>query len=219
MPCSIMSKSSKRYMDDIRGFTSAQPISRTRKSKNMLPILTKRRVQWLARSIGFIPRRRRKVHDDIKGIGDKADCASVPALVESVRVVLLSCQSTMEGLATLIPENQYWRWKDMWTNSMRSAVYSAVFCDFLINGTLLSLEATCEQLGSTVLLSHLTIDMSDQPCPSAVKSEWKDRFQLAVEDYLHGVITLVNELVSVAQQLSRKLSHSLYRSRVWRSTP
>lgn len=29
-----------------------------------------------------------------------------------------------------------------------------------------------------------------------VKNEWKDRFQLNVEDYLHGVITLVNELVS-----------------------
>ena len=28
-----------------------------------------------------------------------------------------------------------------------------------------------------------------------VKEEWKDRFALTAEDYLHGLITLVNELV------------------------
>lgn len=31
-------------------------------------------------------------------------------------------------------------------------------------------------------------------CP--VKEEWKDRVALPVEDYLHGVISVVNELVS-----------------------
>jgi hypothetical protein len=28
-----------------------------------------------------------------------------------------------------------------------------------------------------------------------VKEEWKDRFSLTPEDYLHGVITVINELV------------------------
>ena len=28
-----------------------------------------------------------------------------------------------------------------------------------------------------------------------VQDEWKDRFTLSIEDYLHGLITLVNELV------------------------
>lgn len=28
-----------------------------------------------------------------------------------------------------------------------------------------------------------------------VKHEWKDRFILSVEDYLHGLITMINELV------------------------
>ena len=31
----------------------------------------------------------------------------------------------------------------------------------------------------------------------AVHPEWEDRFTLAVEDYLHGLISLVNELVRV----------------------
>ena len=30
----------------------------------------------------------------------------------------------------------------------------------------------------------------------SVKPEWQDRVTLSVEDYLHGVITLVNELAS-----------------------
>jgi hypothetical protein len=28
-----------------------------------------------------------------------------------------------------------------------------------------------------------------------VREEWKDRFSLTPEDYLHGVITVINELV------------------------
>lgn len=83
-------------------------------------------------------------------------------LVDSVRAVLVSCQSTMANMAALIPENQYWRWKDMWTNSLRSAVYSAVFCEFLANGTLLSLESTCDQLGSMANLWPLAPINIDQ---------------------------------------------------------
>ncbi|KAI0031390.1 translin, partial [Vararia minispora EC-137] len=104
--------------------------------------------------------------------------SQIPALVDSVRPVLASCKSTSEGIATLIPPNQFWRWKEMWTNSLRSAVFSAVFSEFLMNGALLSLDAVAEQLG--------------------IKEEWKDRFALSVEDYLHGVITLVNELSRLA---------------------
>jgi hypothetical protein len=31
----------------------------------------------------------------------------------------------------------------------------------------------------------------------SVKEDWKDRFSLPVEDYLHGLISMVNELASV----------------------
>jgi len=34
-----------------------------------------------------------------------------------------------------------------------------------------------------------------------VKEEWKDRFSLTPEDYLHGVITAINELVRIHQSL------------------
>ncbi|KAF5311264.1 hypothetical protein D9758_018757 [Tetrapyrgos nigripes] len=62
----------------------------------------------------------------------------------------------------------------MWCNSLRTAVFAAVLIEYLTNGTLLSLKTTNEILG--------------------IKEEWKDRVALSAEDYLHGLISLVNEL-------------------------
>ncbi|KAF5369585.1 hypothetical protein D9758_002681 [Tetrapyrgos nigripes] len=99
---------------------------------------------------------------------------SIPTLVDSVRPILTSCGETFAGLAELIPPNQFWRWKEMWCNSLRTAVFAAVLIKYLTNGTLLSLKTTNEILG--------------------IKEEWKDRVALSAEDYLHGLISLVNEL-------------------------
>ncbi|GLB38539.1 putative translin [Lyophyllum shimeji] len=99
---------------------------------------------------------------------------SIPALLDTVRPVLLSCRETMAGLVDLIPENQFWRWKDMWSNSLRTVVFTASLIEYLSSRTLISLSQVSEILG--------------------IKEEWKDRLSLPVEDYLHGLISLVNEL-------------------------
>ncbi|THH12550.1 hypothetical protein EW146_g7586 [Bondarzewia mesenterica] len=104
--------------------------------------------------------------------------SEVGALLDSVRPVLNSCQATTSALASIVPANQFWRWKDMWTNSLRAAVFSAVLIEYLSNGSLLSLSGVSDQLG--------------------IREEWKDRFILSVEDYLHGIITMVNELSRLA---------------------
>ncbi|KAI0061698.1 translin [Artomyces pyxidatus] len=104
--------------------------------------------------------------------------AEIPTLLDSVRPVLHSCQDTTAALAAIIPPNQFWRWKDMWNNSLRASVFSAVLIEFLANGTLLSLASVSEQLG--------------------IKEEWSDRFVLSVEDYLHGLISMINELSRLA---------------------
>ncbi|KAG5645473.1 hypothetical protein DXG03_006018 [Asterophora parasitica] len=101
--------------------------------------------------------------------------ATVPALLDTVRPVLASCQETTSALAGLIPENQFWRWKDMWSNSLRTSVFAASLIEYLSTRTLITLPQVSEILG--------------------VKDEWKDRLALPVEDYLHGLISLVNELV------------------------
>jgi hypothetical protein len=73
---------------------------------------------------------------------------AVPALLDSVRPVLLSCQDVSRALATLIPENQFWRWKEMWSNSLRTAVFAASLIEYLSNRSLISLSRAAEILGS-----------------------------------------------------------------------
>ncbi|THV05316.1 Translin [Dendrothele bispora CBS 962.96] len=103
---------------------------------------------------------------------------SIPALVGAIRPVLASCGETFGGLAELIPPHQFWRWKDMWCHSLRTAVFVAAMIEYLTNRGLLSLQATASTLG--------------------IKDEWQDRVALSAEDYLHGLIGLVNELSRLA---------------------
>ncbi|KAF9534474.1 translin [Crepidotus variabilis] len=99
---------------------------------------------------------------------------NLPALLDSIRPVLVSCRDNIANLAVVIPENQVWRWKEMWTNSLRTAVFVAVLIEYMLTRQLLSLPDTAIYLG--------------------FKDEWNDRVNLAVEDYLHGLISVVNEL-------------------------
>jgi len=62
----------------------------------------------------------------------------------------------------------------MWSNSMRTVVFAAALIEYLRKGSLLSLPRAAETFG--------------------IQEEWKDRFTLPVEDYLHGLIAMVNEL-------------------------
>ncbi|KAF9013412.1 Translin [Cyathus striatus] len=102
----------------------------------------------------------------------------IPILLDSVKLILLSCKHITTALAFIIPENQFWRWKDMWSNSLRTAVFSAALVQYLTDGTLIPLPRVAELLG--------------------VKDEWKGRMALPAEDYLHGIITLINELSRLA---------------------
>lgn len=76
------------------------------------------------------------------------DVPLVPPLLDAVRPILRSCGETAAAFAAIIPPNQFWRWKDMWSNSLRTAVYSAALVEFLTTGTLISLAQTSQTLGS-----------------------------------------------------------------------
>ena len=116
----------------------------------------------------------------------------VPPLLDSVRPILRSCHDTSAALASLVPSNQFWRWKEMWSNSLRTAVYSAALVEYLSTGSLITISQANELLGS-----ELAEPSSNQSTHIiSVKEEWADRFLIAVEDYLHGLISLVNELVN-----------------------
>ncbi|KAL1715363.1 Translin [Schizophyllum commune] len=104
--------------------------------------------------------------------------AEMPKLLDSVKPTLNSCFETTNAIAAIIPPNQFWRWKDMWSNSLRNVVFSAALIEYLSTGSLISIQRVEEIL--------------------KVKEEQKDRFCLPPEDYLHGIISMVNELSRLA---------------------
>ncbi|KAI0947428.1 hypothetical protein AcV7_009861 [Taiwanofungus camphoratus] len=130
----------------------------------------------------------------------KAFMVIVAALIESVQPTLSSCRETTAALAELTPPNQFWRWKDMWSTSLRKAVFSAALIEYLRSGVLLSLSQASEMLGSmTCPLLHTGVTTDGFPCLFyVVEDDWHDRFVLTAEDYLHALISLVNELSRLA---------------------
>jgi hypothetical protein len=57
----------------------------------------------------------------------------------------------MGVLTSLVPENQFWRWKDMWSNSLRTAVFASSLIEYLSTGALISLPRVAEILGSELV--------------------------------------------------------------------
>ncbi|TFK27977.1 translin [Coprinopsis marcescibilis] len=104
--------------------------------------------------------------------------SAMPDLLDSLNPVLDDCKELVGSIAAVIPPNQFWRWKDLWSNSLRTAVFAVVLAEFLKTRNLATLSAVSDRLG--------------------IKEEWKDRVSLAIEDYLHGIISVVNELSRLA---------------------
>ncbi|KAF9046445.1 Translin [Panaeolus papilionaceus] len=103
---------------------------------------------------------------------------AIPTLLSSVRPHLSGVKNVTLALSEIVPQNQFWRWKDMWTNSLRTIVFCAALTEYLETRTLISLPDAANIIG--------------------VRDEWSDRISLPVEDYLHALISLVNELSRLA---------------------
>jgi hypothetical protein len=73
----------------------------------------------------------------------------VPALVEAIRPEFLGCHEIAATLAETVPQDEVWKWKELWTAPLRAAVFSVVLAYFLTDGTLASVATVSEQLGST----------------------------------------------------------------------
>lgn len=81
----------------------------------------------------------------------------VATLLDTARPILESCRETSAAFANVVPENQFWRWKEMWQNSLRNAVFSATLIEYLSSGALLSLPGVADVLGSMFLSMMLCI--------------------------------------------------------------
>ncbi|KDQ11500.1 hypothetical protein BOTBODRAFT_35375 [Botryobasidium botryosum FD-172 SS1] len=101
-----------------------------------------------------------------------------PGIVDVVRRTLSGCNENLLAIVSLIPPNQLWRWKETWAYTIRSIVYIAAFTEFLASGKLISLQEVNDMVG--------------------IQETWNDRLEIQVEDYLQGLITLINELSRLA---------------------
>lgn len=74
-------------------------------------------------------------------------CPVAPALLETIRPVLHNCHEIAATLAEMIPQDEVWKWRELWTAPLRAAVFSVVLAGFLTDGALTSLASVAEQLG------------------------------------------------------------------------
>ena len=81
---------------------------------------------------------------------DIDDLYQVPPLLDTVSSGLLSCRETCAALANLVPPDQFWKWKDMWSISLRNAVFAATMVGYLRTGKLLTLAEVTDILDSAL---------------------------------------------------------------------
>ena len=117
----------------------------------------------------------------------------LPELLDDVRPILTSCKTPIAGITSLVPPNEFWKWKGSWSSSLQTIIFGAAATKYLTDGSLISLEEICTLLET--------------------KEESKDRFLVTTEDYLHGLISLVNELVTlqIAASRSPMATHDFHR--------
>lgn len=109
----------------------------------------------------------------------------MPAHVEATAARFSEVREAIAELAQAVPAEEYYKvrdrltqWNETWTWSVRNAVFGACFSYYLGTGHLLQKEQAAEVLGMNAV-PH-------------------DRMMLATDEYLHGLISMVNELPRLA---------------------
>ncbi|CAG7853070.1 Translin; AltName: Full=Component 3 of promoter of RISC; Short=C3PO [Serendipita indica DSM 11827] len=104
--------------------------------------------------------------------------SEVAPLVDSVVKVQETCRGPIATIADLIPENQYWRWRDMYSRHIQNFVFAVALCEYVRSHRVASIQDVTNILG--------------------IREEWQDRVRIQTEDYLHGLISVANELSRLA---------------------
>ncbi|GAA5823193.1 hypothetical protein JCM3770_004309 [Rhodotorula araucariae] len=102
----------------------------------------------------------------------------IPALLASLDPTLPAVRAALASLAALVPPQQYYRYNDSFTRAIQQASYIIVLRGFLEREDVPTKPDVAQQLG--------------------IQDEWKDHFFLSTEEYLHSLISLVNELSRLA---------------------
>ncbi|KAK4516459.1 translation elongation factor EF-1 alpha [Mucor velutinosus] len=87
-------------------------------------------------------------------------------------------QETLQTLAKLIPDNEFYKYNDLWSRTTQQAVFLIVFKSYLDRGEIINIIPTVEE---TLLVK---VDIHND----------LNEFHIQLEDILHAYITLINEL-------------------------
>ncbi|OBZ91641.1 Translin [Choanephora cucurbitarum] len=88
-------------------------------------------------------------------------------------------RETLQALAKLIPENEFYKYNDLWSRTTQAVVFIIVFKSYLENGQVVNAIPIVEEtLGVKVDIHN---DMNSE-------------FHIQLEDVLHAYISLINEM-------------------------
>ncbi|GAA5845227.1 hypothetical protein JCM9279_004810 [Rhodotorula babjevae] len=102
----------------------------------------------------------------------------LPALLASLDPTLAPVRDALAHLASLVPPEQFYRYNDSFTRVIQQASYIVVLRTFLETLDVPTKPQVAQQLG--------------------IEESWQDHFFLSTEEYLHSLISLVNELSRLA---------------------
>ncbi|PWN54395.1 Translin [Violaceomyces palustris] len=104
--------------------------------------------------------------------------SQIPTIIQATLPHFAHCRSSISAIVQLVPPHQYYKWCDDWSFHLKNTVFAVCLTYFLGTGFLLSKEEVC---------LVLSIDRSHA-----------DRFQLSTEEYLHSLVSMINELSRLA---------------------
>ncbi|KAK0531163.1 Translin-1 [Tilletia horrida] len=88
------------------------------------------------------------------------------------------CRQTISTLTASVPEQQYWKYNGIWGSSFSAIIGTSAIAYFLSTGLLLSKEESSQVLG--------------------LREETASRVFLTTEEYLHGLVNMINDLSRLA---------------------
>jgi len=118
----------------------------------------------------------RSTHLRLQAVHKPAGLHHVPTMCASARSTLLEARPLLDKLRQLIPAGQFYRYHDAWRYDTQRLVFLAALLEFLEHERLVRREAVAALLGLDA----------------------ETGFHLDLEDYLHGLLMVPNELARLA---------------------
>ncbi|KAL9059726.1 MAG: hypothetical protein Q9162_001027 [Coniocarpon cinnabarinum] len=87
-------------------------------------------------------------------------------------------------LSEVASQHPYYKFNNLWLRSMQDAIYAIIFCAW--NGGFNKAEGTLLQIEEVGQIMKIPVNVKD-----------RDTFHLTIEEYLHALVSLIDELVSL----------------------